>query len=305
MDGISSKIREVIKPHGYQARTVSITRLQEVQESVRSLVRQGLINKRLSEIWHFYLESNKELLEAKSIIIVALPQHITRLGFSWKGNMYPAEAAPGYFCAADEFKAEEVLRNMLQNSGYKISKTRLALKTLAVRSGLAQYGKNNLAYVPGMGSFCRLIAFYTDAPCEEDNWLEVVAMETCEKCILCFENCPTKSIIADRFLIHAEHCLGFLNETEPDIPHWVKSQPDWFNAFIGCMRCQSVCPVNKPYLKNITAGLSFSEKETDMILHKTTWELLETATRNKLEDVHSVYPLMAANLDALIKIRGI
>ena len=67
------------------------------------------------------------------------------------------------------------------------------------------------------------------------------------------------------------------------------------------MRCQYVCPENKPYIKNITAGSSFSEEETDMILHKTTWEKLETKTREKLEDIRGIYPLMVTNLNALIE----
>jgi len=32
---------------------------------------------------------------------------------------------------------------------------------LAVRGGLATYGRNNVTYVPGMGSFHRLSAFYS------------------------------------------------------------------------------------------------------------------------------------------------
>jgi len=58
----------------------------------------------------------------------------------------------------------------------------------------------------------------------------------------------------NRFLIHAENWLGFLNEMEPDFPYWVQLQPDWHNALIGCMRCQFMYPVNKPYLGKIVAG---------------------------------------------------
>jgi epoxyqueuosine reductase len=301
MELISNKIRAAMKLHGYKTKTVSIKHLSEVQEAVGQLIKQGLIAKQLSEKWHFYLESNKDFPEATTIIIIAIPQPITCLSFSWQSSVYSAEVSPNYFYALDKLRAEEVLHNVLGKSGYKITKARLALKTLAVRSGLAKYGKNNLAYVPRMGSFCRLIAFYTDAPFEEDNWLEAAATETCGKCTLCLENCPTKSITADRFLIRAEKCLGFLNETEPNIPYWVKYQPDWLNAFIGCMRCQFICPINKPYLKNIVAGPSFSEEETATILSRTPWEQLGIETRKKLEDLRGIYPLMAQNLGALIE----
>jgi epoxyqueuosine reductase len=301
MDLISNTIRDAMKTHGYQARTVAITHLPEVQEAVGQLVRQGLINRRLSEKWHFHLETNKNFPEARNIIIVAMPQPITRLSFSWQGNVYPAEVAPNFFKIADEKQAEKTLRDVLGNAGYIILKARLALKTLAVRSGLARYGKNNLAYVSGMGTFVRLIAFYTDAPCDENDWQEPGVMKECHDCSLCRENCPTGSITTDSFLIHAEKCLGFLYDSEPGIPHWVKRQPDWPNAFIGCMRCQSACPVNKPYLKNIVNGPSFSEAETEMIINNIPWEQLSSRVQHKLEDIRGVYPLIAYNLAALME----
>jgi epoxyqueuosine reductase len=301
MGVIGNKIRDAFKPYGYKAETVSIAHLPEVQEEVGKLVRQGLVNRRLSENWRFYLGTNKDLPEAKTIIIAALPQSITRLTFSLQGRDYPAEVAPTYFPAADEARATEILNKELGNSGYKVVKARLAFKTLAVRSGLAGYGKNNLAYVPGMGSFCRLIAFYSDVPCEEDSWQSSGMMKACENCTLCRENCANGSITAGRFLIHAENCLGFLGDIEPDVPHWVQRQPGWPNAFVGCMCCQRVCPANKPYLKNIIAGPSFSGEETNLILNKTPWEHLSPETRKKLEDVRGIYPRLACNLGALIE----
>jgi epoxyqueuosine reductase len=301
MDGILKKIREEMKPHGYQARTVSIAHLPDVQESVGRLVRQGLVDQQLSEKWHFYLMTNEDLPEAKTIIVLAMPQPITSLRFEWRGRIFPADIPPTYLTKVDDSRAEKTLKSVLETAGYKVVKARLALKTLATRSGLAEYGRNNISYVPGMGSLCQLVAFYSDCPCEEDNWQESRAMEACDNCTLCLENCPTESITADRFLIHAEKCLGFLNEKEPDIPYWAKYQPDWTNALIGCMRCQFVCPVDKPYLQNIKNGPAFSREETVMVLNKISWEQLSLQTRQKLEDIRGIYPLMARNLQALIE----
>ncbi len=302
MNEIVHKIQEAMKQFRYKAKTVSITHLPEVQEAVGKLVRQGLLDKRLHETWHFYLDTNKDLPEAKTIVLVAMPQPITRIWFAWRGTTYTADIPPDYFAkAAYESHAEETLKNVLETAGYRIVRGHLALKTLAVRSGLARYGRNNISYVPGMGSFCELVAFYTDCPCEEDDWQEPRAMEDCENCSLCRESCPTGSIPVDRFLIHAENCLGFLNELEPDFPYWVQFQPDWYNALIGCTRCQFVCPVNRPYLDNIVAGPSFSEEETGLILNRTPLEILSQETRQKLKISDGVYPLVARNLSALIE----
>ena len=301
MANIFEQISPAMTQCDYQYRTVSITHLPQVQEAVGKLVRQGLLDRRLHETWHFYLDTNKDLPEAETIVVVAMPQPITRVWFKFQGTAYPADIPPDYFAkTANESRAEEILNNVLKTAGYRIVKAHLALKTLAVRSGLATYGKNNITYVPGMGSLCMLVAFYTDFPCEEDNWQESKAMESCENCSLCLESCPTGSIPADRFLIHAENCLGFLNEMERDFPYWVQLQPDWPNALIGCMRCQFVCPVNKPYLSRIVSGPSFSEEETGLILSSTPWENLSPETRQKLEISDSVYQLLAPNLRALI-----
>ena len=302
MNGIVCKIQDGMKQHRYKARTVSITHLPEVQEAVGKLVGQGLLNKRLHETWHFYLQTNENLPEAKTIVIVAMPQPFTRVWFKWQEIAHPADIPPTYFTKADDSRAEETLNNVLEPAGYKMAKARLALKTLAVRSGLARYGRNNITYVPGMGSLYQLVAFYTDYPYEEDSWQEPKAMEACEDCSLCRENCPPGSIHADRFLIHAENCLGFLNEKEPDFPYWAQLQPDWHNALIGCMRCQFVCPVNEPYLYKIAAGPSFSEEETGLILDKTPLEQLSPETRQKLRDaLDGLYPYLARNLSTLIE----
>ena len=299
---IFHKIQEGMKQFGYKAKTVSITHLPGVQEEVGKLVRQGLVSKQLHERWHFHLKTNENLPEAKTITVVAMPQPLTRLRFEWQGTAYPADIPPDYFARTEnESRAEAILDNVLKTYGYKIARAHLALKTLAVRSGLAEYGRNNISYVPGMGSLCMLAAFYTDWPCEEDNWQEAKAMEACENCSLCRENCPNGSITADRFLIHAEKCLGFLQEMEPDFPYWVHLQPDWQNALVGCMRCQFVCPVDKPYLRKIAAGPSFSEEETGLILNKTPLENLSQETLQKLKISDGVYSLLAQNLSALVE----
>ena len=304
MDAIISQISDEMKKHHYKYKTVSITHLPDVQNTVGELVRQGILSEKLCRDWQFYLDSNKNLPEAKTIIIVAMPQFITYLCFRWQGIDYPANIPPGYFTQKDESCAAAILKGVIEHKGYKVSKARLALKTLAVRSGLAKYGRNNISYVPGMGSFHRLIAFYTDYLCEKDDWDEIRLMKSCDNCSLGRENCPTGSISNERFLIHAENCLTHFNEYEYDFPQWLK--PEWHDALIGCMRCQSVCPVNKPYLNKIEKGPTFSEEETELILNRKPVEQLNSETRIKLERMvqDEIYPVMGRNLRALIEKSG-
>jgi len=67
------------------------------------------------------------------------------------------------------------------------------------------------------------------------------------------------------------------------------------------MRCQFVCPVNKPYIHKTTVGPSFSEEETGLILDNMPWEKLSLETQQKLDDIYGVYSLLARNLGALIE----
>jgi epoxyqueuosine reductase len=296
-----SELQDKMKEVGYKLKTVSIAHLTEIQEAVAKLIRQGLISEQLHRTWHFYSKTNESMPEAKTIIVLAMPQSLTRLKFRWHGRTYFGDISPTYFAKKDDSRAEEILKNVMGTAGYKILKAHLALKTLAVRSGLAKYGRNNISYIPRMGSFFQLVAFFSDCPCERDNWQEPRAMDTCGHCSLCQENCPTGSITIGSFLIHAEKCLGSLNKIKPDFPYWVQFQPDWYNALIGCMRCQFVCPVNKPYLQNVKAGSFFIEQETCLILDKTPWEELPLKIQKKLGELQRLYSILVPNLRALIE----
>lgn len=300
-DEVLTRIQRKFAAIGYKFRTVSISHLPEIQDTVGKLVRQGLIAKSLYENWHYYLKTNDNLPDAKTIIVVAMPEPLTRLKFKYQGHTFLADVAPNYFFEVDELRAETILKGVLKGEGFKLAKAHLALKTLAVRSGLATYGKNNITYVDGMGSYHRLVGFYSDCPCEEDDWQNIRELETCKECSLCIDNCPTGSITTDRFLISAEKCPGSLAERNPDFPYWVKLQPGWDKGLIGCMSCQFICPENKPYINNIISGSTFSEPETDMILNKIPWEGLKPQTQKKLGELSKIYPYLAANLKALIE----
>lgn len=305
MNNVVRRMDERMAQVGYSARCVSIEHLAESQGSVAGLISQGSIDTWLHEKWHFYLKTNDSLPEARTIIVVAMPQPFTRVSFLRYGTTYHADVAPSYFTRDGDSRAEEILASVLQAAGeYEVKKAHLALKTLAVRSGLAKYGRNNISYVSGMGSMLQLVAFYTDWPCAEDRWEEPDIMELCENCSLCRENCPTESMPIDCFLIRAENCLGSLVERNPDDAPWVRLQPDCDNALVGCMRCQSVCPANRPHLQEIVMGPHFSEEETELILGKIPWEELPPTTQQKLAGTRTpagFYSFIAAHLGALIE----
>ena len=100
------------------------------------------------------LDPPADLAGARSIVIVAVPTPQMRIAFHWQGERVPVVAPPTYVSYTPRTESvQAVLAAWLQREGYRLAKPRLPLKTLAVRSGLADYGRNNICYVPGMGSF--------------------------------------------------------------------------------------------------------------------------------------------------------
>ena len=117
--------------------------------------------------------------------------------------------------------AQKDVIGAVKKAGYAIKALQsLPLKRIAVQSGLAEYGRNNIVNVPGMGSWLQLAVFLTDIPIESDNWREHPVMsKRCETCDECVKSCPVDAIPTDRFLLYSEKCKN-------------------------CPICQMCCPIN-------------------------------------------------------------
>jgi epoxyqueuosine reductase len=248
----------------------------------------GLYEKRLS---HFRFDVARSLPRACSIIITAAPQPQRKVTFHFNGQAYSVVIPPTYYQDTDN-PIGEILQNILSSSGCQLHPVVLPAKLLAVRSGMAEYGKNNIAYVEGMGSFLRFKAFLSDMPPGRSDWLEPRVMNECDNCKACLKACLTRAIVPDRFLIHAERCITFLNESTDEFPEWL--DPAWHNSLIGCMKCQVVCPVNKRFIKWVEQGEDFTEAETELILNGVLLDRLPPETVHKLNRSY-----MAEYLDVL------
>jgi epoxyqueuosine reductase len=166
---------------------------------------------------------------------------------------------------------------------------------------MAEYGKNNIAYVEGLGSFMRLKAFLSDMPTGKSDWLEPQVMKECDRCKACLNACPTRAIVPDRFLVHAERCITFLNEGTEEFPEWL--DPSWHNSLVGCMKCQLVCPVNKRFVKWVEEGETFNEAETELILSGVPLDHVSPETAHKLNRSYMAEYLdvLPRNLRALLR----
>jgi len=301
---LMDELHSTLEENGYQDRIVSIQHLRDLEEGIEGSRRRGLLNE---ELYQEYLSGlvfkpPDDLPEARSLIVVAVPQPQIRVIFTWQGESWPFTIPPTYpaYRETDE-RVGDILSSVLNPEGYRVSQAALPVKYLAVRSGLGEYGRNNICYVPGMGSFHRLVAFYTDFPCPEDSWREPQMTKSCQSCHVCIDSCPAGAITADRFLIHAERCLTFHNERRGEFPAWIG--PSWHNCLVGCLHCQIACPQNVLFLEWIEGDQVFSEEETNLILECVPSDRLHLDTVKKLErlDLIEYLEVLPRNLRMLLR----
>jgi epoxyqueuosine reductase len=295
-----------LEHRGYAARVVPVERLADLRESIEAAYRDHLIDEGL---WKEYLSgfafAPPDSLEgARSVIVASSRQPPVRFTFSWEGKRVPAIVPPTYLhWRRTDGEVQACLEDILGREGYRVAAAVLPKKLLAVRSGLAVYGRNNITYVPGMGSFHRLAAFYSDMPCETDGWTGLRAMERCEVCRACLASCPADAIGDDRFLLRAERCITFHNEKpgQTPFPGWL--DPAWHNCLVGCMRCQMVCPENRGQLLPAVDGADFSREETELLLAGTPRDGLPEALAEKLDrcDLADWVDILPRNLRALLQ----
>ncbi len=264
---------------------VSTCHLPDLENEIGGLQTRGELDKEFAEKYvpTFSFTPPEELGDAKSIVVVAMPRLPTKATFNWIGRKHTFILPPTYTAYdATRIRVEQSVAKAVGRAGYKIATPRLPLKLLAVRSGLAEYGRTNIAYVPDMGSFMRLTAVYTDMPCERDHWRQAKVMKRCADCNLCAQACPTGAISCDRFLLHAEKCLTYHNEKKGNVPFpdWIK--PEWHNCLVGCMRCQAACPENKPYLHSFGETAEFDVEETRLLLKCTSRDQIPASTLRKM-----------------------
>jgi epoxyqueuosine reductase len=272
----------------YKISVVSTRHLPELQQEIEERLNQGLLNKQLYQEYLSMLRFAlpEKLTGAQSLIVVAVPRPQTQATFNWNGKSRPLLIPPTY-TAFDETRneVESLLAEALGREGYKVARSTLPLKLLAVRSGLAEYGRNNICYVAGLGSFFQPVAVYSDMPCEKDRWQNAKMMASCQKCQLCRKACPTGAISSDRFLLRAERCITYHNERKGDIPFpdWIKRS--WHNCLVGCLHCQRACPENRHFVQWIGEAVEFNEEETRLLIKGVLREQLSTPMTNKLKQL--------------------
>jgi epoxyqueuosine reductase len=297
-------IQEALAKQGHKAAMVSLDILEKLQEDLRNLQTKEELNdyqNRLIEERYDW-ELPKADFEIKSILLVGKINTVTQLKFEMKGKEIPVIMPPGYneyYDAHD--RVEHFLQQLLAEKGYKCKTTpMLPNKLLAARSGFAKYGRNNIVYIDGMGSFCQIYLFYTDIPVEKHPFSEELIMKKCATCGACIKVCPTGAIIKDRFLLDCKRCLTFFNEDEEyPFPEWV--DPKAHHALYGCYRCQEICPVNREQVLKPMEEVLFNEEETNILLEGSSIDAFPDRLKNEIRrlNIEDYLPVVPRNLNAI------
>jgi epoxyqueuosine reductase len=298
---IIEKIDSALGRKGFKAGILSIDRLPDLKADFeRAFTGAG---PGPDYYWrsdsYFSFSPPESLPGAKSIIVATAPQPRLRVRFHLDGWEYGFMVPPTYDYGSDDVILE-TMRELLSPAGYGVTFARLPDKLTAVRSGLAAYGRNNVTYIDGMGSFHRLRVYYSNLPAD-DNWREPALLDACRKCSACVRGCPAKAIDPERFLVDVGRCITYYNEGSGDFPEWI--EPAWHNCLIGCMKCQLVCPENAPFVDWIEDSEDFSEEETRLILEGESVDNLPAETANKLRRLYLYddYDIVPRNLKILIE----
>ncbi len=213
----------------------------------------------------------------RTAIVAALPRPAHLVTFEHEGGEHDLVLPPTYHRYTAFFK--DAVDDLSQATGGRLELRvlKVPLKTLAVALGVVRYGRNNVTYADGLGSYLQLVGLASGAEIG-GSASDVVAgfdfesasesfgrlsLDRCRDCRICGAACPTRAIGADRFLLHTERCLTGPSENEGPLP------PEFgrlkTRCLVGCLVCQEACPVNKGRLKFKRLPLRFTAEETAFI----------------------------------------
>jgi epoxyqueuosine reductase len=139
------------------------------------------------------------------------------------------------------YYSEKLISEYLASAGHAaVVSNRIPFKMAAVRSGIAQYGKNCLVHSDQFGSYLELGCVITDAPLESSN----LSAETsdCGDCNACLGGCPTGAI--DRpYQVVPDQCMGRWLGDGLRIPREFREKVGI--NILRCSKCHDICPKNR------------------------------------------------------------
>jgi len=284
---MDTMLKEWAAKRGYRIAWAEPSIIGEIHHRFRDLREGGEVDTgfydRVFGFFRYPDAFNMENPGAVIIAAIARPAHI--VSFDYKGKTHDLLIPPTYYDYRGIF--DQTLGDLSKWLGhkYRLELLNAPLKILSVMTGLSKYGRNNLVYVEGFGSYLQLVGFATDEKLGRSHEIPAAvpaAMDECGSCRACMKICPTGAISDERFLLKADACLTYFSESENKDP-----LPEEFGrqrrpCLIGCIACQEVCPANKGLLRVERLGIHFTEDETKEILGEAGTGIPSASARAKV-----------------------
>jgi len=300
------------RKRGYCAAVGRVSLLEDVRNSLEKRRRSGEIDAGFfrENLEAFTYLEGISLRNPCSIIIVAVPKPAFILTFTVGGKKVETILPPTYVRYRKTFaEVRDDLGEALSGAGFRVELLNAPLKALANRLGLVSYGRTNVGYIEGLGSFFQLVGLVSDMPFAEKDMpspREETLLSKCLKCRICAAACPTGAIEEGRVLLHGEKCYTLFSESPNPIPEDIK--PPSPDCLIGCLRCQELCPENKGLLRREQAAVSFDEEESEAFLgikRAADGPAFDRAQAKFRElGLSEGLPAFRRNLGRLLRIRG-
>ncbi len=190
------KLQRWAGDRGYLVACGPLGLVATVQREVAGLAAAGVLDD------EFYASELGTLAETEikgsealtTVLMVVKPRPAHTVSFDLGERHIEAVLRPTYVRYRPLF--EDVAADLREGPlrGARIERLMAPLKPLAARLGLVRYGRTNVTYAPGMGSYIQLLAYLTDAPLAPPaGWRphEPTLLPECEGCQVCRAACPT------------------------------------------------------------------------------------------------------------------
>ncbi len=116
----------------------------------------------------------------------------------------------------------------------------------AIKSGLGEYGRNQMVITEEFGPRVRFSKVFTDLPLLHDKPKRTGVHEFCEICTKCADNCPPKALP-----FGPPQEVGLNRSNIKGVTKWAadceKCFGYWTKIKVDCAICMRVCPFNKDY----------------------------------------------------------
>ncbi len=282
---------------GFLARLVPVSVLGGMKAWFGRLDRDSVIFTKYPSILHF--SPPESMPGASSLLLLAARSPAVRVGFTFDAGVKTFVIPPTYVNLDLRARADDVIQSALENTQHRVERAGVPVKLLSAMGGLSRYGRNNITYYPGLGSYVHLQAFFTTLP-PVHGVVQPQMAEECASCRACIKACPAGAISESSFVIDVKKCLTFYNEYIEPFPAWVDAKAH--HCLMGCMRCQDICPMNKGNKDFVVDGPVFDAVETAAILASAPLGSLSPAAVSRLEEIQfkDDYLVFARNLSIMV-----